>query len=92
MNTIKSTPLRDFGVPDFIKDNLHLNPLTIIDFLNPHEFVNHLVLSDKFICRANESSTRNQYVRINTTELKVFLGVNILIDIKRSPICKLRQT
>ncbi|XP_031338816.1 piggyBac transposable element-derived protein 4-like [Photinus pyralis] len=76
------------GVPAFIKNIDKPTPYTLFQQLVPEGFIENLVFQTNLYAEQVKQSSGKNYVPTNTTEINTFLGINMLMGIKKSPSYK----
>lgn len=88
----RPTPPPDFlhpsGVPDFIKNIQNPTPYELFRLFITDDFSDHLVFQTNLYAEQIKVSKGKQYVPTNAKEINAFLGLNLLMGIKRSPSYK----
>jgi len=77
-----------YGVPDFIKNMDNVTPYDLFSLFITPQFTDHLVFQTNLYAEQIKVTTGKQYVPTNAKEINAFLGINLLMGIKRSPSYK----
>jgi hypothetical protein len=91
-NTTKPTAPPIFthpsGVPDFIRNIENPTPYKIFQEFITNNFVEHLVFQTNLYAEQEKTSSGKNYIPTTAKEMNTFLGINLLMGIKRSPSYK----
>lgn len=78
----------DSGVPQFIKDMDNITPYKLFQQFFSDEFILHLVFQTNLYAEQKQIASGKSYTRTNEREIRAFLGINLLMGIKRMPSYK----
>jgi len=76
------------GIPQFIKDIENPTPYILFKLFITDQFIDTLVFQTNLYAEQEKLSTGKTYLSTNPCEIKAFLGLNLLMGIKRSPSYK----
>lgn len=73
------------GLPQFIRDIPNPSPLDIFRLFITDDIINHIVFQTNLYAEQKFSNMGKPYKKTNPDEIKAFLGINLLMGIKRYP-------
>ncbi|CAH1974181.1 unnamed protein product [Acanthoscelides obtectus] len=75
----------DSGLPRSIQDRETLNPYEAFNLLFTDDILNHIVFQTNLYAEQRYQDTGKPYNKTDITEIKTFLGINLLFGIKKYP-------
>ncbi|XP_063924603.1 piggyBac transposable element-derived protein 4-like [Zophobas morio] len=76
------------GPSSFIRSLENISPLKIFQQFITEDFIQHLVFQTNLYAEQEKIATGKNYISTTMIEIKTFLGINLLMGIKRSPSYK----
>lgn len=86
-NVENCVPIQKYFTEDFgpcIPDNVE-SPTDIFLHIFPTKLINHIVFQTNLYALQNSGGNPNSFMPTNSTEIKVFLGINLLMGLKHLP-------
>lgn len=87
LSNIKSAEpfVSNAGLPQFIQDRADLSPYEAFNLLITDDILNHIVFQTNLYAEQQFQVTGKQYNKTDIMEVKTFLGMNLLMSIKKYP-------
>lgn len=90
LNRPSSPPLfvAECGVPGFLKNFTNMTPYQLFQLFFTDDFIDHLVFHTNLYAEQEHLATGKSCTNTNIEEMKAFLGLNLLMGMKRLPSYK----